>query len=46
MVVVNPVSKRVPMTKSTLRYWNALAPENQAHWTPITGLEGMAENSP
>ena len=31
------------MTKSTLRYWNALAPENHAHWAPITGLEGMAE---
>lgn len=43
VIVVNPVSKRVPMTKSTLRYWNALAPENQAHWTPITGLEDMAE---
>jgi hypothetical protein len=31
------------MTKSTSTYWNALNSENQEHWTPIKGLEGMAE---
>ncbi len=31
------------MTKSTLTYWNALNSENREHWTPIRGLEGMAE---
>jgi hypothetical protein len=31
------------MTKSTSTYWNALSSENQEHWTPIRGLEGMAE---
>jgi len=29
--------------KSTTTYWNALIPENQKRWTPIKGLEGMAE---
>ena len=29
--------------KSTATYWDALAPENQNRWTPIKGLEGMAE---
>lgn len=31
------------MTKSTTTYWNPLSPENQKQWTPISGLEGMAE---
>jgi len=31
------------MAKSTATYWNALHPENQGRWTPIAGLEGMAE---
>lgn len=31
------------MTKSTLQYFNALHPESGAQWTPVAGLEGMAE---
>ncbi|MCC8988431.1 MAG: cupin domain-containing protein [Candidatus Contendobacter sp.] len=31
------------MTKSTATYWNALRPESQERWTPISGLEGMVE---
>jgi ChrR Cupin-like domain len=31
------------MAKSLATYWNALAPENKERWTPIRGLEGMAE---
>lgn len=31
------------MTKSTVVYWNTLAPENRTRWTPIKGLEGLAE---
>ncbi|MFA7347139.1 MAG: cupin domain-containing protein [Desulfurivibrionaceae bacterium] len=31
------------MTKSTATYWNALSPENRERWTPIKGMEGMAE---
>lgn len=31
------------MPKSTAAYWNPLAAENQGHWTPIKGLEGMVE---
>ena len=31
------------MTKSITRYWNPLSPENQDHWTAVTGLEGIAE---
>lgn len=31
------------MAKSTTTYWNALTPENRGCWTPIQGLEGMAE---
>jgi hypothetical protein len=31
------------MSKSTVSYWNALSPENLERWTPIKGLEGMAE---
>jgi hypothetical protein len=31
------------MTKSTSTYWNALSPESRERWTPIKGLEGIAE---
>lgn len=31
------------MAKTTATYWNALIPSNQGLWTPIRGLEGMAE---
>ena len=31
------------MAKSLATYWNALAPESAGRWTPIRGLEGMAE---
>jgi hypothetical protein len=31
------------MAKSLASYWNTLAPENAGRWTPIRGLEGMAE---
>jgi hypothetical protein len=31
------------MSKSTTRYWNPLAADGRAHWTPVAGLEGMAE---
>jgi ChrR Cupin-like domain len=31
------------MAKSLATYWNPLAPENKGRWTPIRGLEGMAE---
>lgn len=31
------------MAKSTMMYWNALAPENRRRWTPVQGLDGMAE---
>ncbi len=31
------------MTKSTTTYWNPLIPEHRTQWTPIKGLEGMAE---
>jgi hypothetical protein len=31
------------MAKSLATYWNPLAPESKGHWTPIRGLEGMAE---
>jgi hypothetical protein len=31
------------MAKSVATYWNPLAPENTERWTPIRGLEGMAE---
>jgi hypothetical protein len=36
-------SFEVPMTKSLASYWNPLAPESKGRWTPIRGLEGMAE---
>ena len=31
------------MAKSTTVYWNALAPENSGKWSPVSGLEGMAD---
>ena len=31
------------MAKSTSTYWNALAPDAQARWTPVKGLNGMAD---
>lgn len=31
------------MPKSTTTYWNPLSPESRGRWTPIPGLEGMAE---
>ncbi|WP_031435360.1 cupin domain-containing protein [Methylomarinum vadi] len=31
------------MAKSTATYWNTLSPENRTRWTPVEGLEGMAE---
>jgi len=31
------------MTKTTSTYWNALDPANRSRWTPIKGLEEMAE---
>ncbi|MHB1605758.1 MAG: cupin domain-containing protein [Leptospirales bacterium] len=31
------------MTKSTATYWNTLDPANRERWTPVRGLEQMAE---
>jgi hypothetical protein len=31
------------MAKSTVSYWNALGPESREKWTPVKGLEGVAE---
>ncbi len=31
------------MAKSTIAYWNPLKPDVQAHWSPVNGLDGMAE---
>ena len=31
------------MAKTTSTYWNALSPSNQGRWTPVQGLEGVAE---
>ncbi len=31
------------MAKTTSTYWNVLAPSNQDRWTPVQGLEGVAE---
>lgn len=31
------------MPKTTTTYWNALSPASRERWTPIKGLEGMAE---
>lgn len=31
------------MAKSTVTYWNTIAPESREKWRPIAGLEGVAE---
>ncbi|HXV36400.1 MAG TPA: cupin domain-containing protein [Myxococcota bacterium] len=31
------------MAKTTTTYWNPLAAESSSHWSPVKGLEGMAE---
>lgn len=31
------------MAKSTTTYWNPLTVQNRGRWTPVGGLEGMAE---
>ncbi|NJN70734.1 MAG: hypothetical protein HC801_10955 [Nitrospira sp.] len=31
------------MPKTTITYWNPLAPDQRSRWTPINGLEEMAE---
>jgi hypothetical protein len=31
------------MAKSTSTYWNTLASDARAKWTPVNGLEGMAD---
>lgn len=31
------------MAQSTTTYWNALAAESRDRWTPVAGLDGMAE---
>lgn len=31
------------MTKSTATYWNVFSPQAEKRWTPVKGLEGMAE---
>ena len=31
------------MTKSTTTYWNPLSPESRERWTPVKGLDGLAE---
>lgn len=31
------------MAKSTIAYWNPLKPDAQVHWSPVEGLEDMAE---
>ncbi len=31
------------MSKSTETYWNTLSAENKHRWTPIEGMEGLAE---
>ena len=37
------LDSRCGMAKSTAICWNPLASDNQGRWTPIRGLEGMAE---
>jgi hypothetical protein len=32
------------MAKSTVTYWNPLGADNQSQWSPIPGLETMAED--
>lgn len=29
--------------KSTATYWNPLSPDNEERWSPVEGLEGVAE---
>jgi hypothetical protein len=36
-------AKGIDMPKTTAPYWNALLPENGGKWTPVRGLEGVAE---
>lgn len=36
-------TKELHVAKSTASYWNPLKPENRGQWTPIKGLEGIAE---
>jgi len=31
------------MAKSTTPYWNPLNAQSQGRWTPIEGLDGMAD---
>jgi len=31
------------MSKTTATYWNPLSAKNESRWTPIEGLEGLAE---
>ena len=31
------------MPKTTMTYWNPLAADQRSQWTPIDGLQGMAE---
>jgi hypothetical protein len=31
------------MSKTTRQYWNPLSPESAAEWTPIAGMENLAE---
>jgi hypothetical protein len=31
------------MAKTTATYWNPIDPENQEQWSPVEGLEGIAE---
>lgn len=31
------------MTKSTATYWNVLSPQVRERWTPVRGLEAIAE---
>ena len=36
-----PLESQMP--KSTTTYWNTFAPQARKRWTPVQGLEGMAE---
>lgn len=31
------------MSKTTITYWNSLAPENRGRWQPVKGLENLAD---
>ena len=31
------------MSKTTVTYWNPLSPDNRGRWSPVKGLEGIAE---